>query len=111
VSAGKGAKGHRLYDWAFLRLEAAPGGQPGQHWLMIRRHQRTGELAFDRCYSPGPAPLAFLVPLDHPGHACPHAFLVVAAGTEPCHEDSRMMLQVAVAAPGRPLHPPTHDHR
>jgi SRSO17 transposase len=29
VSAGKGAKGHRLYDWAFLRLDAAPGGQRG----------------------------------------------------------------------------------
>jgi hypothetical protein len=34
VSAGKGAKGHRLYERAFLRLDAAPGGQPGQHWLM-----------------------------------------------------------------------------
>jgi SRSO17 transposase len=63
VSAGKGAKGHRYYDWAFLRLdgEAAPGGQAGQHWLMVRRHQRTGELAFYRCYTPRPTPLAILV--------------------------------------------------
>jgi SRSO17 transposase len=54
VSAGKGAKGHRLYDWAFIRLdgEPAPDGQAGQHWLMIRRNQRTGELAFYRCFTP-----------------------------------------------------------
>jgi len=32
VSAGRGAKGHRYYDWAFVRLdqgEAEPGGQAG----------------------------------------------------------------------------------
>jgi SRSO17 transposase len=63
VSCGKGAKGHRYYDWAFLRLdgEAAPGGQAGQRWLLVRRHQRTGELAFYRCHTPGPVPLAVLV--------------------------------------------------
>jgi hypothetical protein len=61
VSAGKGAKGHRLYDWAFIRLDHAPGEQAGQHWLPIRRHQRTGELAFYRCYTPRPVPLAILV--------------------------------------------------
>jgi SRSO17 transposase len=61
VSCGKGAKGHRHYDWAFLRLdhgEAAPDGQAGKHWLMVRRNQRTGELAFYRCYTPHPVPLA-----------------------------------------------------
>jgi SRSO17 transposase len=44
VSCGKGAKGHRLYDWAFVRLDhhgPAPSGQAGQHWLMIRRNQQT----------------------------------------------------------------------
>ena len=66
ISCGKGAKGHRYYDWAFLRLDhhhdgPAPGGQAGQHWLMVRRNQRTGELAFYRCYTPHPAPLAVLV--------------------------------------------------
>jgi hypothetical protein len=63
VSAGTGAKGHRLYDWAFLCLDHRPasGGQPDQRWLMIRRHRRTGELAFYRCDIPGPAPLATLV--------------------------------------------------
>jgi hypothetical protein len=64
VSAGKGAKGHRYYDWAFLRLDhdrPAPGEQAGQHWLMVRRNQRTGELAYYRCSMPRPVPLAVLV--------------------------------------------------
>jgi SRSO17 transposase len=63
VSAGKGAKGHRYYDWAFIRLDRhpSPGGQPAQHWLLVRRNQRTGELAFYRCWMPRPVPLATLV--------------------------------------------------
>jgi hypothetical protein len=49
VSAGEGAKGHRYYDWVFLRLDhdrPALGEQAGKHWLMIRRNQRTGELVY-----------------------------------------------------------------
>jgi SRSO17 transposase len=64
VSAGKGAKGHRYYDWAFLRLghdHPAPGAQAGKHWLMIRRNRTNGELAFYRCFTPRPVPLAVLV--------------------------------------------------
>jgi SRSO17 transposase len=64
VSCGEGAKGHRLYDWAFIRLDhhgPAPGDQAGQHWLMIQRNQRTWELAFYRCHTPRPVPLATLV--------------------------------------------------
>jgi SRSO17 transposase len=64
VSAGPGAKGHRLYQWAFVRLDhdgPAPGDQAGQRWLLVRRNQRTGELAFYRCYTPCPTPLAVLV--------------------------------------------------
>jgi hypothetical protein len=65
ISCGNGAKGHRYYDWAFIRLDydhdAAPGQQQGQHWLMIRRNQRTSELAFYRCWMPHPTPLATLV--------------------------------------------------
>jgi SRSO17 transposase len=108
VSAGQGAKGHRYYDWAFLRLDdraPAPGGQAGQRWLLVRRNRKTRELAFyhlldatsglpghprpgrrppldhrgalpDRQGPGRPGlplgpPLAFLVPLDHPGHARP----------------------------------------
>ena len=64
VSCGKGAKGHRLYDWAFVRLDhdgSAPDGQAGKHWLMVRRNHTTGELAFYRCFTPRPVPLAVLV--------------------------------------------------
>jgi SRSO17 transposase len=59
VSAGRGAKGHRWYDWAFLALD--PGGRAGHHWLLVRRNRRTRELAFYRCFSPRPVPLATLV--------------------------------------------------
>ena len=64
VSCGKGAKGHRRYDWAFVRLDhdgSAPDGQAGKHWLMVRRNHTTGELAFYRCFTPRPLPLAVLV--------------------------------------------------
>jgi SRSO17 transposase len=64
VSCGTGAKGHRWYDWAFCRLDdgdPARGGQHGQRWLLVRRHQRTGELAFYHCWMPHPVPLARLV--------------------------------------------------
>jgi SRSO17 transposase len=57
-SAGAGAKGHRYHDWAWLAVRP---GQPGHHWLLIRRHRRTRELAFYRCYSPRHVPLATLV--------------------------------------------------
>jgi len=58
LSAGPGAKGQRYYDWAWITI-SHPG--PGQRWLLIRRHQRTGELAFYRCYAPQPVTLAALV--------------------------------------------------
>jgi SRSO17 transposase len=64
VSCGKGAKGHRHYDWAFVGLDHARPAldEPaGQHWLLVRRHQRSGELAFYRCWTPRPVPLAVLV--------------------------------------------------
>jgi len=57
-SAGAGAKGHRYYDWAWV---ATDPGQPGHHWLLIRRSRHTRELAFYRCYSPRHVPLATLV--------------------------------------------------
>jgi SRSO17 transposase len=59
LSAGRGAKGHRLYDWAQVAI-AAPGLASHQH-LLIRRNRRTRELAYYRCYSPRPVPLSTLV--------------------------------------------------
>jgi SRSO17 transposase len=39
---------------------ASTSAVPGCRWLLIRRSRRTGELAFYRCYSPRPVPLATL---------------------------------------------------
>ena len=45
-SAGKGAKGDRWYAWAWV------GTASPRHSLLVRRHLRTGELAFHYCYLP-----------------------------------------------------------
>lgn len=58
LSAGRGAKGHRFYDWAVIDL-ANP--RPGHHQTLIRRNRTTGELAYYRCFSPRPVPLTELV--------------------------------------------------
>jgi len=71
LSAGPGAKGERFYDWAWIS-HPDPAGRSNRTepddlleaqswWLLIRRHRRTGELAFYRCYSPHPVPLRQLV--------------------------------------------------
>jgi hypothetical protein len=58
LSAGRGAKGQRFYDWAVIDLtEAAPGSRQ----LLIRRNRTTVELAYYRCFSPQPVPLTELV--------------------------------------------------
>jgi SRSO17 transposase len=46
-SAGKGSKGERWYAWAWIAT-ASP-----RHHLLVRRHLKTGELAFHYCYVPG----------------------------------------------------------
>jgi SRSO17 transposase len=46
-SAGHGSKGERWYAWAWLATSSA------RHHLLIRRHLRTGELAFHYCFVPG----------------------------------------------------------
>jgi SRSO17 transposase len=58
LSAGTGAKGHRWYDWAWVAIDPA---RSGHRWLLIRRHRRTRELAYYRCYSPHHVPLTVLV--------------------------------------------------
>jgi SRSO17 transposase len=51
-SAGKGSKGARWYGWAWLGTASA------RHYLLIRRHLVTGDLAFHYCYVPEGQPLA-----------------------------------------------------
>jgi SRSO17 transposase len=61
LSAGEGAKGPRLYDWAWLpyRSDPAPGWQKG---LLIRRSlAEPGKLAFYLTLSPAATSLAELV--------------------------------------------------
>ena len=60
LSAGRGSKGPRFYDWAWIIIDA--GAAPaGQRSLLIRRNNTTGELAYYRCYAAAPVPLAELV--------------------------------------------------
>jgi SRSO17 transposase len=60
-SAGKGSKGDRWYAWAWI------GTVSSGHSLLIRRHLKSGELAFHYCYVPE-------------GQICVKARLVRAAG-------------------------------
>jgi SRSO17 transposase len=46
-SAGTGSKGQRWYAWAWIAT-ASP-----RHHLLVRRHLRTGDLAFHYCWVPG----------------------------------------------------------
>jgi SRSO17 transposase len=60
-SAGQGSKGERWYAWAWL------GTASTRHSLLIRRHLKTGELAFHYCFVP-------------PGQGASKARLIRAAG-------------------------------
>jgi SRSO17 transposase len=61
LSAGKGAKGERTYEWAWLRITPPEDETVGHHWLLVRRNINNGELAYYRCWSPEPTTLATLV--------------------------------------------------
>ena len=50
-SAGKGSKGARWYAWSWLAA-ASP-----RHCVLVRRHLKTGELAFHYCFVPAGQPL------------------------------------------------------
>ncbi|MBT2444570.1 IS701 family transposase [Streptomyces sp. ISL-36] len=58
LSAGRGAKGHRFYDWAVIDLTEAA---PGKRQLLVRRNRTTGELAYYRCHSAELVPVSVLV--------------------------------------------------
>ena len=45
-SAGQGSKGERWYAWAWI------GTASPRHSLLVRRHLKTGELAFHYCFVP-----------------------------------------------------------
>ena len=60
-SAGNGAKGPRVYDWAAVDIR--PLREPGKgHWLLARRSvAKPGELAFYVCFAPSDTTLEELV--------------------------------------------------
>ncbi|MGH3460525.1 MAG: hypothetical protein ACRDP9_03525 [Kribbellaceae bacterium] len=70
LSAGNGSKRPRFYAWTWVGIDAPNAAhndaaanhplKPGQRWLLIRRNNSTGELAY-RCYAPKPVPLRELV--------------------------------------------------
>ena len=59
LSAGAGAKGPRVYDWA--RVPIRPFSEPDRYWLLIRRSLSDGDLAHYLCFCPPQTPLADLV--------------------------------------------------
>jgi SRSO17 transposase len=60
LSAGDGAKGPRVYDWA--RVALTRPGWPGRgFWMLARRRLSDGELAFYVCFGPARTTLAELV--------------------------------------------------
>jgi SRSO17 transposase len=58
LSAGDGSHGPRMYSWARVRIEP---GEAGWHWLLVRRNDNTGEIAYYRSYSPRRVSLTALV--------------------------------------------------
>jgi len=60
-SAGAGSHGQRYYWWAWIDLLAEDDTDTGRHYLLIRRNDTTGELAYLRCYAPRPVTLHTLV--------------------------------------------------
>lgn len=60
-SCGPGSKGHRYYAWAWIAIQPEDPDATGTHHVLIRRNDDTGELAYLRCWTPGPTTLATLV--------------------------------------------------
>ncbi len=58
LSAGAGSKGPRMYSWLRIDIDSA---LPGHEWIMLRRNDSTGELAYYRCWLPHSVPLSTLV--------------------------------------------------
>jgi len=65
LSAGVGAKGPRLYDWARLkihRLQLSPEESRWEHWLLVRRSiEDPQELAYYVVFGPAETPLEEMV--------------------------------------------------
>jgi SRSO17 transposase len=60
-SCGPGSKGPRYYAWTWIALLPEDEHDHGEHHLLIRCNDTTGELAYLRCYTPHHVPLSTLV--------------------------------------------------
>jgi SRSO17 transposase len=60
-SCGPGSKGPRYYAWTWIALLPEDEDDHGEHHLLIRRNDATGELAYLRGYTPHHVPLSTLV--------------------------------------------------
>jgi len=60
-TCGKGSKGERFYDWAWVHDHNDPDEAAGRQSLLIRRSVDTSELAFYRCWAPAAVPLTTLI--------------------------------------------------
>jgi SRSO17 transposase len=59
LSAGAGAKGPRLYDWARIPIRLL--SEPGRYWLLVRRSLTDGDLSHYLCFCSPESSLADLV--------------------------------------------------
>ena len=71
LSAGAGAQGERLFDWAYLELADLEAAEYNENlsglWtrgLLIRRNIADGELAFFATWCPAGTPVAVLVTVE-----------------------------------------------
>ena len=56
LSAGAGSRGHRMYSWAWIQIT----DRTGRAWLLLRRSDTTGKIAYYRTFSPRQVPLRAL---------------------------------------------------
>src|SRR5512146_2825870 len=128
-SAGTGSKADRRYSWAWIELSPNPA-DAGRHYLLVRRHDRTSELAYLHCYSPQPATLGELIRVagqrwrrrSRPGRQRTHRagpapsppVDVLAPANDPRDARARLPRRHRRGRTGRhpgPRRPPQADHR
>ena len=96
LSAGEGAKGERLYDWACRELADLEAADYEASWtgswtrgLLIRRHLSDGELAFFTTWCPAGTGIATLVSVEGRRWAIEDAFETAKTELGLAHNETR----------------------
>jgi len=93
LSAGQGAKGERLYDWAYCELADLEAGEhDAALWtrgLLIRRSLADGELAFFSTWCPAGTGIATLVTVEGRRGAIEDAFETAKTELGLAHNETR----------------------